>query len=57
MERGDFPYAHIDLMETPDKNLHLTEINLRGGLRGAQISSEEYRDRIAARNQQLYDAI
>lgn len=57
MERGDFPYAHIDLMETPDKNLHLTEINLSGGLRGAQISSEEYRDWIAARHQQLLDAI
>ena len=44
MERGKFPYAHIDLMETGD-NLYLMEINLRGGIKGAVISPEEYRRR------------
>lgn len=47
MERGHFPYAHIDLMRT-EKALFLTEINLRGGLRGARIDGMEYKQRIAA---------
>lgn len=42
MKRGDFPYAHLDLMLTPDGNCHLMEINLRGGLKGARISGKEY---------------
>ncbi|WP_136799669.1 MULTISPECIES: ATP-grasp domain-containing protein [Desulfosediminicola] len=46
MERGDFPYAHIDLMlfdeELNGKTIYLTEINLRGGLRGARISTPDY---------------
>ena len=45
MERGDFPYAHLDLMLTPEKAIYLAEINLRGGLRGARISNEEYNSR------------
>ena len=45
MTRGNFPYAHLDLMFTPEKSIFLAEINLRGGLRGARISSEEYRIR------------
>ena len=47
MARGDFPYAHLDLMLTPTKEIYLAEINLRGGMRGAQISSEEYNTRRA----------
>lgn len=54
MERGAFPYANLDIMELPDNSLYLTEINLRGGLRGARISSDEYRERVAARQQQLF---
>lgn len=46
MERGQFPYAHLDLMIAPDKRFYLTEINLKGGLKGAKISSEEYKNRI-----------
>lgn len=42
MRRGNFPYAHIDLMVAGDDTTYLTEINLRGGLRGARISSPEY---------------
>ena len=42
MQRGDFPYAHLDLILTSDGNYHLMEINLRGGLKGAIISGKEY---------------
>lgn len=42
MARGEFPYAHIDLLMTPDGQNWLNEINLRGGLRGARISQVEY---------------
>jgi ribosomal protein S6--L-glutamate ligase len=48
MARGAFPYAHLDLMLMPDDAIHLLEINLRGGLRGAKISGQEYQQRIAA---------
>lgn len=46
MRQGDFPYAHIDLMISEDGTNYLSEINLRGGLRGARIESGEYRERI-----------
>nr|MBC8317433.1 hypothetical protein [Candidatus Desulfobia pelagia] len=46
MARGRFPYAHIDLMETQSGETYLTEINLRGGIKGAVISPEEYRERV-----------
>ncbi len=46
MQRGSFPYAHLDLMESADGKTYLTEVNLRGGLRGAQISRDEYEQRI-----------
>lgn len=45
MTRGDFPYAHLDLMLTPEKAIYLAEISLRGGLNGARISTEEYKSR------------
>ncbi|MBU1566971.1 MAG: hypothetical protein KJ630_15280 [Proteobacteria bacterium] len=48
MDRGAFPYAHIDLMLTPNEGIRLLEINLRGGLRGANISGKEYQKRIEA---------
>ncbi len=47
MIRGKFPYAHIDLMVSPDTDIpYLSEINLRGGLKGAKISINEYKKRI-----------
>ena len=46
MLRGAFPYAHIDLMLTDDDTVYLTEINLRGGIRGAVITPQEYGKRI-----------
>jgi len=42
MRRGCFPYAHIDLMQTPSEEFYLTEVNLRGGLRGAKINGNTY---------------
>ena len=46
MERGKFPYAHIDLMVTGKKQTYLAEINLRGGIRGARITPAEYQRKI-----------
>lgn len=46
MKRSDFPYAHIDLMITEDNKSYFSEINLRGGLRGARIDAGEYKERI-----------
>jgi glutathione synthase/RimK-type ligase-like ATP-grasp enzyme len=46
MARGKFPYAHIDLMVTPDAQTFLIEINLRGGIKGAAIDSLEYSQRV-----------
>ena len=45
MERGKFPYAHIDLM-VRDNETYLAEINLRGGIRGAAITPARYQARI-----------
>lgn len=53
MERGQFPYAHLDLMILPTGESFLAEINLRGGIRGAKITPEEYRQKIA----QLHEAV
>ncbi|WP_457755717.1 ATP-grasp domain-containing protein [Thermodesulfatator indicus] len=46
MKRGDFPYAHIDLMILPDGRFYLSEINLRGGLKGAQITAKDYEAKV-----------
>jgi ribosomal protein S6--L-glutamate ligase len=48
MERGRFAYAHIDLMILDNDLCYLTEINLRGGLKGARISGMAYKGKIAA---------
>ncbi|HDZ75911.1 MAG TPA: hypothetical protein ENH42_00680 [Desulfobacteraceae bacterium] len=42
MARSGFPYAHIDLLLSPAGDFRLTEINLRGGLRGARICQDDY---------------
>lgn len=41
MRKARFPYAHIDLMLNNNK-LYLSEINLRGGLKGSQIKPDNY---------------
>lgn len=53
MERGKFPYAHIDLMLTPKGETFLAEINLRGGIKGAKISPAEYGERVDAVHRRL----
>jgi ribosomal protein S6--L-glutamate ligase len=42
MQRAGFLYAHVDLLILPDGRHRLSEINLRGGLRGAQINQQDY---------------
>lgn len=41
MERGKFPYAHMDLLVTKDGHNYLSEIALNGGMKGARIRREE----------------
>ncbi|MGW8286795.1 MAG: ATP-grasp domain-containing protein [Desulfobulbales bacterium] len=56
MERGRFPYGHIDLFITKTDRIYLGEINLRGGLRGASITPEEYQTRIEAIHQKILNS-
>jgi glutathione synthase/RimK-type ligase-like ATP-grasp enzyme len=53
MQRGNFPYAHLDLILSPNGDCHLMEINLRGGLKGAIISADNYRERLEIINEKL----
>jgi ribosomal protein S6--L-glutamate ligase len=55
MVRGKFPYAHLDLMVTKEGATFLTEINLRGGIKGAQIKSSDYRRKIDAIHQKAVE--
>ena len=41
MKRGNFPYAHIDILKAGNGEVYLSEISLFGGLKGAQISGPE----------------
>lgn len=40
MQRGKFPFAHIDLMLAESGECYLSEIALNGGVKGARISRE-----------------
>jgi len=40
MQRGKFPFAHIDLMLTESGECYLSEIALNGGVKGARIDRE-----------------
>ena len=42
MERGKFPYAHIDMVYIDGEGPYLSEISLKGGIKGAKITSKEY---------------
>jgi len=53
MERGRFPYGHIDILLTREGKSYLGEINLRGGIRGAQITPEDYRQKVDAIHRKL----
>lgn len=57
LERSRMPYAHIDLMITPDGCCYLSEIRLNGGIHGARISrgsleaiKDKYLDKLAHQN-------
>jgi len=41
MERGKFPYAHMDLHVLENNQCYLSEIALNGGIKGASISRKE----------------
>jgi len=56
MARGKFPYAHIDLMVTPEDRSCLAEINLRGGIRGAQITPADYQAKLDAIHEAMVTA-
>lgn len=53
MQRGSFPYAHLDLMITKEDETYLAEINLRGGIRGALIDPGNYRKKVEAIERKL----
>ena len=57
MIRGGFPYAHIDLMLTDGDTAYLTEINLRGGIRGAAITPQVYGKKIEKLHMDLLEKI
>ena len=40
MERGKFPYAHVDLLITEHGHAYLSEIALNGGMKGARITRQ-----------------
>ncbi len=45
MERGKFPYAHIDIMVASDGKYYLSEIALNGGIKGARTGRGELEQR------------
>jgi glutathione synthase/RimK-type ligase-like ATP-grasp enzyme len=53
MKRGSFPWAHLDLMITEKSDVYLAEINLRGGMRGAAIDSDSYREKVQTIEEKL----
>ena len=54
MERGDFPYAHLDLIYIGDKGPYLSEISLKGGIKGAKITHQAYEETIKKIHQKFY---
>lgn len=46
MERGKFPWAHVDVVTPGDGRVYLSEISLHGNLHGSKITREEYAKRI-----------
>ena len=53
MKRAGFPYAFLDLLLDKNGTAFLSEINLRGGLRGAPIDQAHYLQAIETIHQQL----
>ncbi|QJA06109.1 hypothetical protein FVE67_04550 [Thermosulfurimonas marina] len=48
LARGRFPYAHLDLIYTETGGPYLSEINLRGGLKGARVDRKTYEKKLSA---------
>jgi len=46
MARGRFPYAVLDLLLSPAGDLYLSEISLKGGLKGSRIGQEGFRTQV-----------
>ena len=42
-------------MVTAERETYLAEINLRGGIRGARIDSDEYRERVDRIHREMVD--
>jgi ribosomal protein S6--L-glutamate ligase len=56
MARGSFPYAVLDLLLDPESGRpYLSEISFTGGLRGARLSQAEFRQRVAALEEDFAD--
>ncbi len=54
MERGEFPYAHLDLLYVGNKGPYLSEISLRGGIKGAKIGHQAYEETIKKIHQEIF---
>ncbi len=55
MARAGFVYGCVDLLFKDEDNIFLSEINLRGGLRGARIDQREYAAAVEQLHEQLLD--
>lgn len=55
MDRGTFPYAHIDLAYVEGRGPFLSEINLKGGIKGAKISIELYEEIIKSMEKEYFN--
>lgn len=53
MDRGRFPYGHLDILVNEEGKSFLGEINLRGGIKGAKITPAEYKERVETIHQLL----
>jgi len=46
MDRGKFPYAVLDVLQSPPGEVYLSEINFHAGLKGSRLGQAEYRRRV-----------
>jgi ribosomal protein S6--L-glutamate ligase len=46
MARGRFPYAVMDLLLSSDGDIFISEISLKGGLKGSQIGQAGFREKV-----------
>jgi glutathione synthase/RimK-type ligase-like ATP-grasp enzyme len=57
MQRGRFPYAHLDLMISENGEYYLSEITLNGGVKGADIGRQELEEKKKALLEKLANDI